>query len=399
MAAVRKDTPDEHVHNGRELTGMNLSVDIKKSYDDFGLRVKFDSDSKRIGILGASGSGKSMTLKAISGLITPDEGRISVGKSILYDSREKVNVKTADRNVGYLFQSYALFPNMTVRENLESALHGARRRERRAVSGRTQEGSINGQAAGTGNNIAGKQGDRRLVNTYIKKFGLEEVADHRPGELSGGQQQRTALARMLICDPGLLLLDEPFSAVDTFMKEGMRLELIRILNEYNKQVILVSHDRDEIYQMCNYLVLMDKGRVIAHGKTDELFRHPGTEVAARLTGCKNISRIEKLTEHRIKALDWGGLELVTGEKVTDDITHAGIRAHDFIPGEHGVNVIACGQAMISKMPFEWYVTLENGLWWKLGRNLDEEYKSSVVPQYISVEPDRIVLLKAGQKTV
>ncbi|MBR5360744.1 MAG: ATP-binding cassette domain-containing protein, partial [Lachnospiraceae bacterium] len=264
----------------------------------------------------------------------------------------------------------------TVEENIAAALHGA---ARNPGSGRTS--------------FTDDRNNGDSVSGILKQFGLWDIRDHRPAELSGGQQQRTALARMMACDPGLLLLDEPFSAMDTFLREGMRLELIKLLNMYDKTVIMVSHDRDEIYQMCNYLILMDKGRVIARGETDRLFENPGSPAAARLTGCKNISRIVRLNDHRIRALDWHDIELVTDERVTDDITHAGIRAHDFIPGEHGVNVIPCGQAMISRLPFEWYVTLENGLWWKQSRELDESYRSSVVPQYISVMPDKILLMK------
>ena len=344
---------------------MTLSVNIKKHYHDFELDVSFKTESKRIGILGASGCGKTLTLKSIAGLVKPDEGRISFDKKVWFDRNRKINVKTARRNVGYLFQDYALFPNMTVKENIVAALHGA---------GVDQRGG-------------------KAVEDILKRFELSDIKDHKPFELSGGQQQRTALARIMACDPGLILLDEPFSAMDTFLREGMRLELIRLLDVYDKTVIMVSHDRDEIYQMCDHLILIDKGRVIAQGDTDVLFEHPATPTAARLTGCKNISRIERINDHRIKAIDWQGLELITGEKVTEDITHAGIRAHDLKPGEQDVNVIPCGKAVISRLPFEWYVTLENGLWWKRGRNLNESYESDVVPQYVSLAPDKIILMK------
>ena len=348
---------------------MALSVKIKKHYPDFALDVSFKAESKRIGILGASGCGKTLTLKSIAGIVKPDEGRISYDKRVWFDKERKINVKTARRNVGYLFQNYALFPNMTVRGNIEAALHGAGADKR----------------------------DGETAENILKRFELWDIKDHRPDELSGGQQQRTALARIMACDPGLILLDEPFSAMDTFLREGMRLELIRLLDMYDKTVIMVSHDRDEIYQMCDHLILMDKDGIIAQGDTEELFLHPGTPAAARLTGCKNISRIERINDHRLKALDWQGLELITDEKVTEDITHAGIRAHDFAPGEHGVNVIPCGQFMVSTLPFEWYITLENGLWWKRGRDLNESYGSNVVPRCISIAPDKIILMKDDRR--
>ena len=359
---------------------MAVSVNIKKEYPDFKLDVSFESSSKRIGILGASGCGKSLTLKSIAGLICPDEGRIRYGDELFFDSDRKINVMAGRRRVGDLFQDYALFPNMTVEENITAALKGARRSLKfENHSGRSKEKP--------------GQYEPGSAEDILKRFKLWDVRLHRPHELSGGQQQRTALARMLSTDPELLLLDEPFSAMDAFLKEGLRLELIHILDMYDKTVILVSHDRDEIYQMCDHLVLMDKGRVIAQGGTDELFTDPESVAAAKLTGCKNISRIEKVTEHRVKALDWNDIELITADKVTDAVTHIGIRAHDFILGEHGVNVIPCGRTFVSRLPFEWYITLENGLWLKLERELYEEYDDSLMPPYISIDPERILLLK------
>ena len=338
-------------------------VKVRKRYDDFSLDVSFETGSKRIGILGPSGCGKSMTLKSIAGLIRPDEGRIIHNGRVLFDSKRGVDIKTGRRKMGYLFQDYALFPNMSVKGNIEAGFRGA------------------GRKADAGS------------EDILKRFGLWDIRDHKPHELSGGQQQRTALVRMLVTDPDLLLLDEPFSAMDTYLREGLRLELIRILDMYDKRVILVSHDRDEVYQMCDHLILMDEGRVIAQGNTDDLFEHPETVAAARLTGCKNISRIERLTEHRVRALDWKGLELITDGKVTDDITHIGIRAHDFTRGEGAVNVIPCGHAVINRMPFEWYITLENGLWWKTSRKLDDNDPDVFIPENISISPDHILLLK------
>ena len=357
---------------------MGIDVSIKKNYGDFKLDVSFESSSRRIGILGASGCGKSLTLKSIAGLIRPDEGRITVENRVLFDKDLRIDIKPGKRRTGYLFQEYALFPNMTVEENIAAALHGRK----------SSKGS--GNRAGNAKNAE----HIKILTTeeILKNFGLWGIRHHRPHELSGGQQQRTALARMLATDPSLLLLDEPFSAMDSFLREGLRLELIRILDMYNKTVILVSHDRDEIYQMCDHLVLMDNGKVIGTGDIHELFRNPKTVAAARLTGCKNISRIEKMTEHRVKALDWDGIELVTGAKVIDKIKYIGIRAHDFIPGEHGVNAISCEHAAVSGLPFEWYITLENGLWWKLGKELYDIYDEGMLPQNISIDPDRILLL-------
>ena len=157
-------------------------------------------------------------------------------------------------------------------------------------------------------------------------------------------------------------------------------------------VIIVSHDRDELYQLCDQMILMDNGRIIGMGETRKLFEQPGTPAVARLTGCKNISRIMKLDDHRIKALDWNGLELITADIVSDDITYAGIRAHDFVSGSCGVNNIPCGNASVSSLPFERFVTLECGLWWKTGRD-HFDTDDDQIPHDISIPPERIILMK------
>lgn len=346
---------------------MGIDFEIRKKYRDFSLDLSLKCDSKRIGILGASGCGKTMTLKALAGLVRPDEGHIAVDGRVLFDSGASVDIPARKRNIGYLFQNYALFPNMTVEENIRAALHGA------GKCGRGQKS--------------------RDIEEILASFDLTGLRHHMPHELSGGQQQRTALARMLSCDPGLILLDEPFSAMDTFMREALRLELIRILDKYDRTVILVSHDRDEIYQMCDYLVLMDKGRLIADGPTKEIFAAPGSLAAARLTGCKNISRIERLGEYRFRALDWQGLELETDRPIGDGIGYAGIRAHDFVPEETGVNLIPVGNASVSTLPFEWYVITGCGLWWKIPRALSDEDISGNIPPFIRIPPDKIILME------
>ncbi len=238
-----------------------------------------------------------------------------------------------------------------------------------------------------------KADEKKSAAGIMEDFGLTDLRSRLPHELSGGQQQKTALARMLACDPDILLLDEPFSAMDTFLREALRLELIRILDRYDKTVIMVSHDRDEIYQMCDLLLLMDEGRVIAQGPTQELFAHPKTAAAARLTGCKNISRIERIDDHRFKAEDWQGLELETDQKIGEKIRYAGIRAHDFSSDDTGINVIKTGTVKISTLPFEWYVIMENGLWWKIPKNLGTKYDGDTVPPFVTIAPDKILLME------
>lgn len=346
---------------------MGIELNIKKRYKDFLLDVSFKSDSKRIGILGASGCGKTQTLKSAAGLVRPDDGSIALDGRVLFDKRTRTDIPPGRRDIGYLFQNYALFPNMTVEENIGAALKGA---------------------AGRKKSHAGK-----TALQIMEDFDLTGLRFHYPHELSGGQQQRTALARMLSCDPKLLLLDEPFSAMDAFMREALRLELIRILDKYDKRFIMVSHDRDEIYQLCDYLLLMEGGRIIAQGPVEEIFAHPDSTSAARLTGCKNISRIERMDDHRFRAVDWNGIELSADRRIGEEIKYAGIRAHDFTVEEGEVNVIPTGRVRISALPFEWYVITECGLWWKIPKGLKEEDARDVIPEHIRIEPDRILLME------
>lgn len=363
-----------------------LQVDIKKRLKGFELDLAFEAGRGCLGILGASGCGKSMTLKSIAGIMTPDQGRIALqyskgeaaGGRVLYDSALRINLKPQKRRVGYLFQNYALFPNMTVEENIAVGLKGrpAFKRDGESV--------------------------REKTARLLERFRLTGLERRYPGQLSGGQQQRVALARLMAYEPEALLLDEPFSAMDSYLKEGLRLELLKVMEEYGGVAVMVTHDRDEAYQLCQRLLLMDKGRVLAFGKTRDLFQDPGTCLAARLTGCKNISRIEKAGPCRVRALDWGGLELETGRPVEAAVTAVGIRAHDFEPlsegeaaqwrGRPGANLIPAGHPAVSEMPFEWYVTLENGLWWKIEKDIHTHDAAGILPGYLRIAPEALLLL-------
>ena len=240
-----------------------LKVNIQKELNEFDLEVDFELKNRRLGILGPSGCGKSMTLKSIAGIITPDEGIISLDtdeETVYFDSKRKINLKPQNRNVGYLFQNYALFPNMTVEENIAIGLS--------------------------------KDDQGKTVSDMIKRFHLEGLEKRYPRQLSGGQQQRVALARIMAYGPDVILLDEPFSAMDTFLKEQLRLELVNSLKGFDGFSIMVTHDRDEAFQFCDELIVLDKGKIIAKADTYEVFENPKKVEVARLTGCKNISRIE-----------------------------------------------------------------------------------------------------------
>ena len=303
-----------------------------------------------------------MTLKSIAGIVNPDEGIVSLNidkETTYFDSNKKINLKPQKRNVGYLFQNYALFPNMTVEENI-------------AIS-------------------VPKGEEEKTVSEMIEHFHLEGLEKRYPRQLSGGQQQRVALARILAYSPDVILLDEPFSAMDTFLKEQLRLELANLLDGFDGFSIMVTHDRDEAFQFCDELIVLDKGKIIAKGETHELFENPRKIQVARLTGCKNISKIEIIDEYHLKSLDWG-LIFEVSEKIASNITHIGIRAHDFMRAEKDdVNAFDTENSIVLEMPFEWEITLARGLWWKKDKQIhDHEFE---VPMYLSVDPYNIILLE------
>ena len=344
------------------MTNKSLKVNIQKKLKEFNLDVDFELRKGRLGILGPSGCGKSMTLKSIAGIVNPDNGVISLTtdeETVYYDSDKKINLKPQKRNVGYLFQNYALFPNMTVEENIACGL--------------------------------AKGDDKKVVQEIIKRFHLEGLEKRYPRQLSGGQQQRVALARILAYSPDVILLDEPFSAMDAFLKEQLRIELINLLRDFDGFSIMVTHDRDEAYQFCDELVVLDKGKVIAKGATHEIFENPGKVQVARLTGCKNISKIEVMDDYHLMALEWG-VTFEVAEKISPNITHIGIRAHSFSSADEGdVNVLDTADSTKLEMPFEWEITLANGLWWKYDKTIHEhEFE---IPKYLKVNPEDIILLE------
>ncbi|WP_407374351.1 sulfate/molybdate ABC transporter ATP-binding protein [Methanobrevibacter sp.] len=339
-----------------------LKVDIQKKLKEFDLNVDFELKKGCLGILGPSGCGKSMTLKSVAGIVDPDKGIVSLttdSETVYFDSDKKINLKPQKRNVGYLFQNYALFPNMTVEENVAAGLP--------------------------------KNYDKNIVSGMIKRFHLEGLEKRYPRQLSGGQQQRVALARIMAYGPDVLLLDEPFSAMDTFLKEQLRTELSNILKDFEGFSILVTHDRDEVFQFCDELLILDKGKIIAKGHTHEMFENPKRVSVARLTGCKNISKIEILDDYHVKSLDWD-LIFEVSQKISPNITHIGIRAHDFSPADKDdLNVFETINSKKLERPFEWDITLANGLWWKVDKQIHEhEFE---IPQYLKVNPKNIILLE------
>ena len=253
---------------------MNLDVRIKKVLRDFVLDVNFSTRDEIFALLGASGCGKSMTLKCIAGIETPDSGRIVLNGRVLFDSDAKINLPPQLRRTGYLFQNYALFPNMTVAENILFA-------------------------------AVGTEAERlKKLQENLARFELTGLEKSYPHELSGGQQQRVAFARILTSHAEILLLDEPFSALDSFLKWRLELELADIFKSYGGAAVLVSHNRGEVFRLADKIAVMNAGRIDALNTKREVFANPQTVAAAVLTGCKNISAVRKISATELFAEDW-----------------------------------------------------------------------------------------------
>lgn len=348
---------------------MSAIVDIEKTLGSFHLEVQLEAKDETMALLGASGCGKSLTLKCIAGIEKPDRGHIEVDGVTLFDSAKGINLSPQKRRTGLMFQNYALFPNMTVLDNIRA---GARREP-------------------------DKLKREKLVREYIDLFGLAEHTNHYPSQLSGGQQQRTALARILVSDPRILLLDEPFSALDSHLRFRLEEELRRTIRDFGRTVIFVSHDRDEVYRLSDSVAIMNNGRIDVMGGLKQVFASPGTREAATLTGCKNISPIEKLSTDRVLATAWG-IELECSKPLTG-AEYIGIRAHDIAPGE-GENTFSCAVTEEIENPFSITVMLqaESGKD-SIAMELDKDAWRAVRANTLSVNipKDAILVLRKGGK--
>lgn len=287
-----------------------LKVDIEKRLGDFSLNVHFETQREKLALLGASGCGKSVTLQCIAGVKTPDRGRIVLGERTLFDSERRINLPPQQRRVGYLFQQYALFPNMTVAQNIALGAHDRPRAER-----------------------------ERIVAEKLRAFHLEEQAHSKPHQLSGGQQQRTALARILAGEPELLLLDEPLSALDGFLKWQLELELLDALAAFDGEILFVSHSREEVCHLCDTVCVLTNGRSEEKQSVQTLLRAPRSRSAALLTGCKNYSKARRMDAHRALCADWG-VTLTSAQEIPDAANCVGVRNfHVAAPEE--ANAIVC----------------------------------------------------------
>ena len=347
---------------------MSLEVTIAKRFEGFALHADFAVGNTAAAILGASGCGKSMTLRCIAGVVKPDSGRIVLDGRVLFDSEKGIDLPPQQRNVGLLFQNYALFPNMTVEQNILCAL----KKEKDPAARKAACGSA------------------------LRAMRLEELAHRLPSELSGGQQQRAALARILAGRPRILMLDEPFSALDSYLREEVEGEVGSLLSNFDGTALLVTHDRDEAYRLCREMIVMDSGEVLRAGTTKEVFADPRRLTAARLTGCKNILPCVRVDEHHVRLTGWER-ELTVALPVPEGCCAVGIRAHDLAPeAADGENRMPVQVGASSETPFDWNVICTAAddagkLWWKVSKTT----LSSPPPQapaYLRAAPENIMPL-------
>ena len=347
---------------------MSLEVKIKKRMGDFCLDVEFTSESGVTGLLGASGCGKSLTLRSIAGIIKPDEGYIVLNGKVLFDSRQKISLPPQKRQVGYLFQNYALFPNMTVAQNIACGLPHEKNKKKK----------------------------KEMVAAMMESMHLTGLESLKPHQLSGGQQQRTALARVLVGKPEVLLLDEPFSALDSYLKEQLMTELRKMLGYFDKDVLLVTHSRDEVYDLCDSMAIMESGKLIGMGRTKKIFSDPGTRTGAMLTGCKNIVPARAAGPRLVEIPRWG-VTMHTGQDIREGLCAIGIRAHYF---DEAITDNAFPVVIEERIeePFAWIIKFRYEkqdsksapIWWRFSK--EKKNPDGLQRTRLGIAPEDILLL-------
>jgi molybdate transport system permease protein len=351
-----------------------LEICVEKLLEPFRLEVNFSAGRGAVGLLGASGAGKSMTLRMIAGIVAPDRGRITLNGRVLYDSATGQKTTAARRKIGVVFQDYALFPRMTVAENVSFGLSKLPQMERRA-----------------------------RVRLQLERMHIAELKDRYPAEISGGQRQRVAIARCMAIEPEALLFDEPFAALDPHLRRQMEEQLRETLAGYNGAIVFVTHDMEEAFRFCGDLLVLDQGKVIASGPKHQLFERPQCVAAARLTGCKNIVPARRTAADRIAVKAWN-CELQTAKPVPDALTHVGLRSHQitFHPAE-GKNLFSCWLMGTSEAPHEMtlYLRLHAApaagepphLQADVPRDLWRRLSLEPQPWRIKLDPERLLLLQ------
>jgi molybdate transport system ATP-binding protein len=276
---------------------VSLYVDIRKHFPAFDLSISFEAGNETLGFLGASGSGKSLTLRCIAGLETPDAGQIIVDGTTFFDSRLKINLTPQRRKTAMLFQNYMLFPNLTVAQNIAAGIPQGTPRET----------------------------VHEMVEQQLARFGLKGFGKRYPVRLSGGQQQRVALARMLAANPQVLMLDEPFSALDAHLKSALEQDMLDLFERFSGSILYISHDIDEAFRFCDRIAVIDHGRLSEIAPTSDIVAKPGTLATLKVSGVKNISPARYVSDHQVEATAWG-ITVYCAQKVPPNVAFMGVRA-------------------------------------------------------------------------
>lgn len=357
---------------------MKLYVDIKNKLPGFNLDIKFETEKDILGLLGASGSGKSMTLQCIAGLVKPDSGKIVLNDRVLFDSEKEINIPIKDRKVGFLFQNYALFPHMTVEQNIGYGLNSFQKMER-----------------------------EKIVQEKIEMMQLKGLGKRYPSQLSGGQQQRVALARALAVNPEVLLLDEPFSALDNHLRHQMIAQMSETLSNYSGVTLFVTHNMEEAYKICNNLLIMSKGKKVEMGNKNDIFNSPSTVPTAELTGCKNICTIKVINSNLVHVPEWD-CRLKVSKLITNKATHIGIRAHylDLLKNE-GENLFECWPAYIGDNPFSKIIYLklhskplgksDYTLQCELSLEEWNKIRNTPLPWKVNINPEKLFFMESKEE--
>ncbi len=353
-----------------------LVVDIQKQLSSFSLETSFTTAADTLGLLGASGAGKSMLLRCIAGLETPSWGRIVLNGRVLFDSTQGINLPSRDRRIGFLFQNYALFPHLNVTQNIAFGLQHLSKSER-----------------------------DRQVNKQLVGLQLQGLGTRYPHQLSGGQQQRVALARALAIEPEALLLDEPFSALDTHLRSQLEKQLIETLATYQGISLFVTHNLEEAYRVCKNLLVLADGKTVAYAPKENIFEQPRTLRVAQLTGCKNVSLAQAASPQMVEARDWS-CTLRVIEPLPETLAYVGIRAHQLtFPNDLNLeNTFPCWLVQTSETPHRMtlYLKLHNPPANPQDYHLQAEvFKEKWVvlkdrprPWHIRLDPLQLILMQA-----
>ncbi|WP_416148408.1 sulfate/molybdate ABC transporter ATP-binding protein [Salipaludibacillus sp. HK11] len=283
-----------------------LDVNIQNTLSSFDLNIQFKAERGITAILGPSGCGKTMTLQSLAGIIKPDSGVISMDGQTWFDKAQQVFWKPQKRQVGYLFQNYALFPHLTVEQNIAFGLKGMV-----------------------------KQEIDQKVSKWLNIMQMDGFKDRYPAKMSGGQQQRVALARSMITEPQLLLLDEPFSALDQHIRHSLEADLRNIIDDtFHGVVLFVTHNIEEAYRMSDSIMLFNEGEVIQKGSRKEILQHPQSKKAAEIVGCENVVRIDSHKQNQddfeLTIGDGERLFVIGKEQTNDTPKYVGIHNHHMI---------------------------------------------------------------------